>query len=311
MWKHRASTSVFVLEEKIVDLKSYLKEKCRIVDVALDQYLPAEDRYPEVIYRAMRYSVMNGGKRLRPVLALAACEAVGGKAEVVLPAACSIEFIHAFSLIHDDLPALDNDDLRRGRPTNHRVFGEAMAILAGDALLAYAIETVTSRTEDIPAETLVEVTREIAAATGMSGMIVGQVVDLICEGKNVEPETLKYMHRNKTGALIRLSLVTGGRLSGASPEQLDALGLYGEKIGLAFQIADDILDIEGSEDKLGKPIGSDIRNEKTTYPSLYGLEKSKELAGQAVDDAVAALSIFDEKAEPLRAIAQYIVDRDN
>jgi geranylgeranyl diphosphate synthase type II len=294
-----------------LDLKSYLAEKQRVVDVALDEYLPPEDRYPEVIYKAMRYSVLNGGKRLRPVLALAACEAVGGEIEAVMPAACSIEFIHAFSLIHDDLPALDNDDLRRGRPTNHRIFGEAMAILAGDALLAYAIETVTGRTKNVPAETVVEVTREIAAATGMSGMIVGQVVDLLCEGKKVEPETLKFMHRNKTGALIKLSLITGGMLGGANSEHLDALGLYGEKIGLAFQIADDILDIEGSEDKLGKPIGSDIRNEKTTYPSLYGLDKSKELARQAVDDAVEALSIFDERADPLRAIAQYIVDRDN
>lgn len=294
-----------------MDLKNYLSEKRRIVDLALDQYLPPEDRYPDVIYRSMRYSVTNGGKRLRPVLTLAACEAVGGNPEVAMPTACSIEMIHAFSLIHDDLPALDNDDLRRGKPTNHRVFGEAIAILAGDGLLAYALETITGHTEGVAPEILLNVANSVAASTGMSGMIVGQVVDMLCEGKKVDPETLKFMHKNKTGALIKLSLTVGAMLGGGTQEQIDALGLYGEKIGLAFQIADDILDIEGTEDKLGKPVGSDLRNEKTTYPSLYGLEKSKELANLAVEEANQALQGFDDRAEPLRAIARYIVDRDS
>lgn len=294
-----------------MQLHNYLSEKCAIINSALDSFLPPVDRYPEIIHEAMRYSVMNGGKRLRPVLAIASCEAVGGDYSAVLPTGCAIEFIHAFSLIHDDLPSLDNDDLRRGRPTNHKVFGEAVAILAGDGLLAYAFETITQQTKNVPAEVVVDVTCKVAAATGMSGMIVGQIVDMISEGKKVDHETLKFMHRNKTGALITVSCVTGAMIGGGSPEQIASLRVYGEKIGIAFQIADDILDIEGSEEKLGKPIGSDLENEKSTYPSLFGLAKSKELACQAVSEAVAALAGFDERADPLRAIARYIVERDS
>jgi len=294
-----------------MDITTYLKEKCKIVDTALDSFLPPADRYPEVIHDAMRYSVMNGGKRLRPILAIASCEAVGGDSKATLPTACAIEFIHAFSLIHDDLPALDNDDLRRGKPTNHKVFGEAMAILAGDGLLAYAFETIAKHTTGVPADVVVDVTCKVASATGMSGMIIGQVVDMISEGKKIDADTLKYMHKNKTGALITVSCVTGAMLGGGTTEQIDALKVYGDKIGLAFQIADDILDIVGDQEKLGKPIGSDAENDKSTYPSLYGLEKSKELARQAVDEAVEALSIFDTKADPLREIARFIVERDS
>ncbi|HEY3298959.1 MAG TPA: farnesyl diphosphate synthase [Armatimonadota bacterium] len=294
-----------------MNLKEYLSEKREIIDSALDHYLPPADRYPEVLHEAMRYSVMNGGKRLRPVLAIAACEAVGGDYRLALPTGCAIELIHAFSLIHDDLPALDNDDLRRGNPTNHKVYGEAMAILAGDGLLAYAFETIAKFTKGVPAGTIVDVIGRVAAATGMSGMIVGQVVDIISEGQKIEPETLKFMHRNKTGALITLSCVTGALLGGGTDEQIDSLRLYGEKIGLAFQIADDILDVVGDQEKLGKPVGSDVENNKSTYPSLYGLEKSREFAEQAVQDAVNVLKGFDDKAEPLRTIARYIVIRDS
>ena len=281
------------INDMVQDFPSYLSERCLVIDEALERYLPPEDRYPEIIHRAMRYSVLNGGKRVRPVLMLAACEAVGGDQQRILPAACAIEFIHAFSLIHDDLPALDNDDFRRGKPTSHKVFGEAMAILAGDGLLALAFETL-AMTEVSP-ELLIQATARIASAAGIGGMIVGQVADIISEGKTVEPETLQFIHRNKTGALIQASVYCGGLLGGGNQRRLQALDLYGEKIGLAFQIADDILDI-GEEGK-------------ATYPSLYGLEKSQELAKQAVDDATTALDDFGPYADPLRALARFIIER--
>ena len=275
-------------------LESYLTEKRSLIDEALETYLPPEDRYPEVIYQAMRYSVLNGGKRIRPVLMLAACEAVGGQGDVILPAACAIEFIHAFSLIHDDLPALDNDDFRRGKPTSHKVFGEAIAILAGDALLTLAFETLTN-TQASPG-LLIQATARLASAAGIGGMIAGQVADIISEGKEVEPSGLDFIHRNKTGALIQASVYCGGLLGGGTEQQLQALDLYGEKIGLAFQIADDILDV-GEEGK-------------ATYPSLYGLEKSKEFARQAVEQAIVALSDLDSCADPLRTLARFIIERD-
>jgi len=294
----------------IMNLESYLSEKCRVIDAALEKYLPPEDRFPDVIYRAMRYGVLNGGKRIRPVLTLAACEAVGGDPELALPTACAIESIHSFSLIHVDPPTLDNDDFRRGKPTSHKVFGEAIAILAGDALLAFAFEVVTGRTKDVPAEVVLDVTRRIASAAGTDGMVVGQVVDMISEGRTVEPDTLEFMHRHKTGTLIEASVVCGGLLGGATGEQLEALSLYGKKAGLAFQIADDILDIEGEQAKMGKTAGSDLRRKKATYPSLHGLEKSKELARRAVDEAIDALKGFDERADPLRALARFIIERE-
>lgn len=292
-------------------LQSYLSDKQVLFDAALDAYLPPEDRFPQVIYRAMRYSVTNGGKRLRPILTLAACEAVGGDPEKALPTACALELIHAFSLVHDDLPALDNDDFRRGKPTSHKVFGEAMAILAGDALLTFAFETISGRTTGVPADVLLKVINRVATATGTEGMIVGQVVDIESEGKQIGLDTLRFIHSHKTGALMEASVVCGGMIGGASEAQLDALSAYGNKIGLAFQIADDVLDVAGDSEKLGKTVGSDLRKEKATYPSIFGLEKSRELADTAVNEAIDAISALDHRADPLRAIARFVVERES
>lgn len=293
-----------------MNLQDYLSEKRILVDTALDEYLPPADWFPEIIFESMRYSVLNGGKRIRPILALSACDAVGGDTNAAMPTACAIEFIHAFSLIHDDLPPLDNDDLRRGKPTNHKVYGDAIAILAGDALLAFAFQTITDRTRGVPSEIELEVVRRLASASGTGGMVVGQVVDMVSEGRQVSPETMEFMHRNKTGALLEASVICGGMIGGGSPEHIEALGVYGRKIGLAFQIADDILDIEGDQVKLGKPVGSDIERHKSTYPSLFGLEQSKQMARQAVGDAVNALRCFGSEADPLREIALFIVERE-
>jgi geranylgeranyl diphosphate synthase type II len=291
-------------------LEEYLFEKRQLIDSTLERYLPPEHQYPEVIFRAMRYSVLNGGKRLRPVLTLAACEAVGGDCQVALPTACAIEFIHAYSLIHDDLPAMDDDDLRRGKPTNHKVFGEAIAILAGDALQALAFETI-AETKGVEAKILVEVVRKIASAAGVGGMVVGQVADVISEGKQIDIDALEFIHKHKTGALIEASVVVGGLLGGGSAEQVNALSLYGSKVGLAFQIADDILDIEGEEAKLGKRTGGDTQKQKLTYPSVFGLSESKNLAQKAVEEAINSLAAFDERADPLRLLAHFIVDRES
>jgi geranylgeranyl diphosphate synthase type II len=292
------------------NLKSYLKERKGIVDAALDAYLPPASENPELVHEAMRYSTLDGGKRIRPVLALAACEAVGGRMESAMPAACALECIHAFSLIHDDLPCMDDDDLRRGRPTAHRVYGEAMALLAGDALFALAFQLM-SAVEDVPGNTVVKVWQHIAEAAGTRGMVGGQVLDMLAEGHRAELAEVEEIHRRKTGALLETSVVVGGMLGGGSDEQVQALSTYGKNIGLAFQIADDILDIRGDAEKLGKPIGSDLKHEKSTYPSLIGIEKSIELGNRAVNDAIEALSIFDEKADPLRAIARFIMDRES
>ncbi len=294
----------------IVDLQSYLSEKCILTDAALEEYLPRADRFPQVMFEAMRYSVLNGGKRVRPILALAACSACGGDENAAMPTACAVEMIHAFSLIHDDLPALDNDDLRRGKPTNHKVFGEATAILSGDALFALAFQTITDRTNGVSVAVILEVVRRIAAASGTSGMVVGQVADMISEGQAISPQTMEFIHRHKTGALLEASVVCGGLLGGGRPDQIESLRSYGQSIGLAFQIADDVLDVEGEQDKIGKPVGSDVGNSKATYPSLYGIEKSKGMALQAVGDAVNALRVFGSEADPLRALARFVVERE-
>jgi len=291
-----------------VNLDTYLKEKCALIERALDSLLPKEDNYPEVIYKAMRYSVIGGGKRLRPVLALASCEAVGGDPSAALTAGCALEFIHAYSLIHDDLPAMDNDDLRRGKPTNHKVFGEATAILAGDALLTYAFQTLTQM-KGAP-EIVLEVSNIIARAAGTEGMVAGQVADIISEGERVGPDVMEFIHRHKTGALIKVACTAGGLLGGGTREEVESLGLYGEKIGLAFQITDDILDMVGSEEKLGKPIGSDTEQNKSTYPVLFGLQRASQLAHQAVEEALSALEPFDARANPLREIARFILERE-
>ena len=285
-------------------------DRRRRIDAALDAYLPPEDRPPESLFRAMRYSVIGGGKRLRPILTLAACDAVGGDPDNALPTACAIEFIHAFSLVHDDLPALDNDDLRRGKPTSHKTFGEAMAILAGDALLAFAFDVIC-RTNGVPPEVLIRVIGRIAEAVGVEGMIAGQVADIEAEGKKTDLDTLRFVHSRKTGALIAASVTAGGLIGGASDRQLEALDAYGTSVGLAFQIADDILDLVGDQEQLGKTVGSDLRKEKSTYPAIVGLERSRMLAQSASDDAVSALTGFDHRADPLRAIARFVVQRQS
>lgn len=292
-----------------MDLKAYLKERCQVVDEALERYLPQGTELPASLHASMRYSVFAGGKRVRPVLMLAACETVGGAIAAVLPAACAMEMIHTYSLIHDDLPAMDDDDFRRGNPTNHKVYGEATAILAGDALLTEAF-ILLSREEGGDAAAKLKVIHEIAAASGSRGMVGGQVVDMESEGKGeIDLATLSYIHTHKTGALIRASVRAGAILGGASVEQLKSLTRYAEAIGLAFQIADDILDVEGTTEELGKDAGSDEARGKATYPALVGLEASKARAAELVDMALEALAGFDDKAEPLRAIASYIVKR--
>lgn len=293
-----------------MDLSRYLKERKNTVDSALDRYLPPATDQPGVVHEAMRYSTLDGGKRIRPILTLAGCDAVGGRMEMAMPAACALECIHAFSLIHDDLPCMDDDDFRRGRPTSHRVFGEPMALLAGDALFAFAFQLISETPKNVPSDVVLDVWRKIAEATGTRGMVGGQVMDMLAQGRKTDLSEIEQIHRRKTGALLEVAIVIGGMLGGGSKEQVEALSCYGRNIGLAFQIADDILDLKGDAEKLGKPIGSDLKMEKATYPSVIGIEKSVELADKAMNDAIATLSIFDEKADPLREIARFVVERE-
>lgn len=293
------------------NLKNYLEENRQRVEQKLEKLLPSEKEWPVRLHEAMLYSIRAGGKRLRPILAIAACEACGADSERVLPVAAALEMIHTYSLIHDDLPAMDDDALRRGKPTNHKVFGEAVAILAGDALLTEAFRIMSRyRHPEVSASVLIDVIESIAEASGSKGMAGGQVVDLESEDKKIDLEKLEQLHRHKTGRLIRVSVEAGVKLAGGSPSQVEALGLYGEKIGLAFQIADDVLDIEGGEE-IGKDVGSDVANHKSTYPSLLGLEESKQKAKQLVEEAIQLLENFDAKADPLREIARYVVNRKN
>jgi len=292
-------------------LVAYLNERKALVDRTLDGYLPGEQNDPSVICRAIRYSLLAGGKRIRPILCLAAAEAIGGVAEAVLPAACALEMIHTYSLIHDDLPAMDNDDYRRGRPTSHKVFGENIAILAGDALLTEAFRLLTNREgmPGMPPERLLDVAREIAEAAGHRGMVGGQVLDIRAEGEAVGLETLYAIHRCKTGALLRVSIRAGAILAGAGEEALAGLSDYGGKIGLAFQIADDILNVEGDPLLLGKGTGSDAARGKVTFPALMGVEASRARAAELVMEAISSLASFDYRAAPLCAIARYILER--
>lgn len=281
------------------DLAAYLAERRRAVDDALERYLPSSETPPATIHEAMRYSVFAGGKRLRPILVIAGAEAAGGTMARVLPTACAMELIHTYSLIHDDLPAMDDDDYRRGRLTNHKVFGEAIAILAGDALLTLAFGLFAEHAS-------LEVIREVAIAAGTFGMIGGQVADIQSEGKSVDAETLEYIHRHKTAALIRCSLRSGAMLAGASPAALQAIGEAGSHLGLAFQIVDDILDVEGSLEDLGKTAGSDRRKKKVTYPEHFGVEASRLKAKALIEDAKTALGPLGPRAEPIRALAEFI-----
>jgi geranylgeranyl diphosphate synthase type II len=296
----------------MMDLKHYLKERCKLVDEALEKLLPPGDDLPVSLHRSMRYSVFAGGKRIRPILMLAACEAVGGDKDSAMPAACAMEMIHTYSLIHDDLPAMDDDDFRRGNPTNHKVFGEAIAILAGDALLTQAFIAMSdpALAGKVPPAALVAVINEIGRCAGSFGMVGGQVVDMESEGKSdIDLPTVQYIHTHKTGALIKASVKAGALLGGADDAELAALTSYGEVVGLAFQIADDILDIEGTTEQIGKDAGSDEARGKATYPALVGLSESKKRAGELVGMALDVLAGFDGKAEPLREIARYIVAR--
>ena len=292
-------------------LVAYLNERKALVDSALEAYLPGGKSDHPVIFQAIRYSLLAGGKRIRPILCMAAAEAVGGKAEAVLPAACALEMIHTYSLIHDDLPAMDNDDYRRGRPTSHKVFGEDIAILAGDALLTEAFRLLTDREgmPGMPPGRLLDIACEIAEAAGHRGMVGGQVQDIRAEEKAVRLETLYAIHRLKTGALLCVSIRAGAILAGAGEEALAGLSEYGGKIGLAFQIADDILNVEGDPLLLGKGTGSDAARGKVTFPALMGIEASRARAAELVIEAIASLASFDDRAAPLRAIARYILER--
>ncbi len=293
-----------------MNLSDYLSDRRSMVDAALERYLPPVSSTPERLHEAIRYSVLAPGKRLRPILVLAGAEAVGGEPESVLQTACALECIHVFSLIHDDLPCMDNDDYRRGRLTNHKVYGEAMAMLAGDALLTLAFELVADNIEHVSPDRIVAALKLISNATGTWGMVGGQVVDIESEGRQIGLDTLEYIHSHKTGALLTASSLAGALLCGADERQQERLTSYGKSIGLAFQIADDILDIVGDQEKIGKPVGSDEGNDKATYPKLFGLEESRRMAREEVGKAVDSLDEFGAPAEPLRVIARYIVERD-
>ena len=290
------------------DFSQYLEAGRLKVEQALDSSLGPER--PESLREAMRYSLLAGGKRLRPILCLASCELAGGDASLALPTATALEMIHTMSLIHDDLPAMDNDDLRRGRPTNHKVYGDAMAILAGDAMLSRAFEMVAVRSANVPADRLLRVVGELALVSGAPGLVGGQVVDLESEGQAVDLETLEYIHLHKTAALLRACVVTGALIGGANDEQLQAMRTYANGIGLAFQIIDDILDVTASSEVLGKTAGKDLLADKTTYPKLLGLDASREKALHLVRESKDVLEPWRDKAAPLLALADYVASRD-
>ena len=288
--------------------KDLWQRRVKLVETNLTEELRQTKSLDENLTQAMEYSLMAGGKRLRPILLMATADAAGDNGEKYLQIASALEMIHTYSLIHDDLPATDNDDYRRGKLTNHKVFGEAMAILAGDALLTLAFE-VALRQRDVPNEILLAVLKEISIAAGAAGMVGGQVIDLRSEGIQIDLSTLKAMHMGKTGALFRAAIRSGALLAQAPAEKLNALTVYAENFGLAFQITDDILDVEGDEKILGKAIGSDAKNNKSTYVSLTSLAEAKELAKKAVDAAIDALKIFGAEADFLRELVQFLIER--
>ncbi len=290
------------LEEQMKQGIAYIEEK-------LEAFMPAQEQLPPVIFEAMRYSLFAGGKRLRPMMLLAACEAVGGKKEDGVPFACAVEMIHTYSLIHDDLPAMDNDDYRRGKRTNHKVFGEDMAILAGDGLLHYAMEVMAEACYANPNKKTTGAMQAIAHGAGIHGMLIGQVADVFYEGKPLTADTLEFIHIHKTAAMIRAALKAGALLGGATEETAEKFALAGEKIGVAFQIVDDILDVTSTMEELGKPIHSDEKNEKITYVTLYGIEKSKEIANTLSNEAIAIWEEFGEKGNFLKNLTQYLTKR--
>jgi len=292
-----------------MNLKRYLAARQKEVDRALDRYLPKESIAPATIHKAMRYSLFAGGKRLRPILCLAATEACGGKFAAALPHACAVECIHTYSLIHDDLPSMDNDDLRRGRPTCHKVFGDAIAILAGDALLTVAFE-IASRAKPVSRYDLRDVMREIAEAAGSRKLIAGQVADLEAEGKNLSREQVRSIHENKTAALLTATVRLGAMAANARAKQLAAVTAFGRALGLAFQVIDDILDVTQTSEKLGKSAGKDLAAKKATYPAVFGLEKSRSEARRLTKQAHKALESLGQNAEVLRALADYLLARE-
>ncbi len=295
-------------ESSQFELQAYLTQRKQLVEEALDSSLSV--LYPQKIYESMRYSLLAGGKRLRPILCLATCELAGGTIEMAMPTACALEMIHTMSLIHDDLPAMDNDDYRRGKLTNHKVYGEDIAILSGDGLLAYAFEYVASQTQNVSPQLILKVVALLGRATGAAGLVGGQVVDLESEGNSdISVETLTFIHTHKTGALLEACVVSGAILAGMPDHDVQKLSIYAKNIGLAFQIVDDILDITATQEELGKTAGKDLEAQKATYPSLWGLEESKAQAKRLIEEAIESLASYGEAAEPLRAIAKFITTR--
>jgi geranylgeranyl diphosphate synthase, type II len=291
-------------------VSDYLARRAAEVNQWLDALVPSEAEPPERLHRAMRYSLMAGGKRLRPILVLATGESFGASTDDLMPAACAFEMIHTYSLIHDDLPAMDNDDLRRGRPTCHKAFDEATAILAGDALLTQAFRVLAAEAPHLTAERQLRVIREVSnAASSIDGMIGGQMADIENEGREVDEATLEYIHRSKTGALITAPVVVGGILAGASEPELDKLRAYGQRIGLAFQIADDILDVTSTSEQLGKTAGKDAAAHKATYPALHGLERSEARMSQLVAEAIDMVAGLGNDSVILAELARFIVAR--
>jgi geranylgeranyl diphosphate synthase, type II len=307
-----------------MDIKTYLREKRALVDSYLKSYFSTPCK-PSYLHDAMTYSLFAGGKRIRPILALAAYEACGGHAGNILPQASALELIHTYSLIHDDLPSMDNDDLRRGIPTNHKVFGEAMAVLAGDALLTEAFRMITriypsstpiskggieriSR-KGLSPSSLLQVVHEMSIAAGASGMVGGQAQDILSENAEPDGDTLDFIHLHKTAALIKASVTIGPILAKSKRSIVKALTAYGEHIGLAFQVIDDILDVEGTTEELGKTAGSDLKKKKLTYPGFYGIEKARVIAGDLITTAIDSLNVFSSDADPLREIARYLLMR--
>jgi len=293
----------------------YLKERVTLIEAELARIVAESDSPAARLFDAMRYSLLAGGKRLRPILALAACEAVGGRIEAAMGFACAIEMIHTYSMIHDDLPCMDNDDLRRGRPTSHKVYGEAIATLAGDALLTDAFEVAARSAAQLnPAQVnptiVLQTLREVAEAAGSAGMVAGQVIDVLGEGKPAGLEQLKYLHSRKTGALFVAAVRSGARLGGANQPQLDSLTDYARALGLAFQVVDDLLDVESSTEQMGKRTHKDQARGKATNPAILGVERSRELARQLERQALEALAAFDQRAEPLRDLANFAVERN-
>jgi geranylgeranyl diphosphate synthase type II len=291
------------------NLDQFIKSRTDAVNDALDRFLPKASAKPATIHKAMRYSIFAGGKRIRPALCLAAAEACGGDWRDALPSAAAVECIHTYSLIHDDLPAMDNDDFRRGKPTNHKVFGEGIAILAGDALLTQAFEIV-AQTKPVRGHAMDQFVLEVARASGSLQLIAGQVADLEGEGRKISETELKYIHERKTSALLRCSVRLGGMSVSCSAAQLEALSEFGYNVGLAFQVIDDILDVTQTTEKLGKTAGKDVDSQKATYPSIVGLEKSRVIAKRLTQRAFNSLKPFKGRAEALEAIAHYLLERD-